>query len=320
MTRRQKERMGSVTTGTGHRAWTVWLALLAIWSSWVFAAEPATNPREDQAKAVRAAIAKAMVRGPASVALRDQATLKLPEGLGFIPQKEAAAFMNLIGNRTGDEFIGLVVPLSSEDHKGGQWFVSVQYDPAGYIKDDDAKHWDADKLLQTLQDGTEAANADRVAAGIPPLVVTRWIQSPLYESGSHRLTWSAEAKRKDATDSDPTINYNTYVLGRDGYISLNLVTQTSTVDEDKSEAGKLLSAVDFDSGKRYSEFNSSTDKVAAYGLAALVAGVAAKKLGLLALFGAALLKFSKVIIIAVVAFGAGISRWIKARLGRKEST
>ena len=287
----------------------------------MFAADPApADPREEQATAVRAGIAKALVRGPTSVALRDQATFSLPEGFGFIPQKEAAAYMKLMGNQTGDEFMGMLVPLGSRDDKGGQWFVSVQYDPAGYIKDDDAKHWDADKLLQSLKDGTEAGNAERISAGIPALMVTRWIQAPVYEPGSHRLTWSAEAKNKDGNDSDPTINYNTYVLGREGYISLNLVTATSTVDQDKTEAGKLLSAVDFKSGKRYSDFNASTDKVAAYGLAALVAGVAAHKLGLIALIGAALLKFSKLIIIAVVAFGAGISRWFKGRFGKKEAT
>jgi len=295
---------------------------VAVWSCAVFAAAPSpADAREEQAKAIRAAIAKAMVRGPASVALRDQATLSLPEGFGFIPQKEAAAFMKLVGNRTGDEFMGMLVPLgSSADGKGGQWFVSLDYYPAGYIKDDDAKHWDSDKLLQNLKDGTEAGNAERISAGIAPIMVTRWIQAPLYEAGSRRLTWSAEVKNKDGADADPTINYNTYVLGREGYIALNLVTATSTVDQDKTEAGKLLSAVDFKSGKRYSDFNSSTDKVAAYGLAALVAGVAAKKLGLIALIGAAVLKFSKVIIIAVVAFGAGISRWLKARFGKKEAT
>ena len=50
----------------------------------------------------------------------------------------------------------------------------------------------------------------------------------------------------------------------------------------KPTAHNLLASLDFAAGKRYADFNSSTDKVAEYGLAALVAGVAAKKLGLLA--------------------------------------
>ena len=297
--------------------------ILALWCSWVMAADPPTDTgeaRQQESQAVRAAIAKVMIRGPATVPLRDQADLKLPEHFGFIPQKEAADAMRLIGNRTGPDFVGMIIPLPTES--GGpkpSWFISLQYDPAGYIKDDDAQHWDAGKLLQTLKEGTEAANADRERIGIPPISVTRWVQSPTYESSSHRLVWSAEAKRKDGTDPDPTINYNTYVLGRDGYISLNLITSASAVDQDRASAGGLLSGVDFKSGKRYGDFNSSTDKVAAYGLAALVAGVAAKKLGLLALFAATILKFAKVIAIAVAAFGAGIVRWFKSRLGTKQS-
>ena len=293
------------------------LVLMAACCSWVAAAEPGAPPNQQEADKVVTGIRNAMVKGPATVELRDQAAIKLPEHFGFIPQKEAAAFMQLMGNRTSAEFMGLIVPLTPEE--SGQWFVSLNYDPAGYIKDDDAKHWDADKLLQNLKDGTEASNADRARAGIPALVVTRWIQPPSYEPGSHRLMWSAEARRKDGGDRDPTINYNTYVLGREGYISLNLVTSESHIAQDKADAGQLLAAVDFKSGKGYGDFNSSTDKVAAYGLAALVAGVAAKKLGLLALFGATILKFAKVIAIAVAAFGAGVMRWLKARVGRKDS-
>ena len=296
--------------------------VLALWCSWALAADPASDARDarqQEAQTVREAIAKAMLRGPATVPLRDQGELRLPEHFGFIPPKEAAEAMRLMGNRTGTEFMGMIVPLLSDS--GGpkaSWFATLQYDPAGYIKDDDAQHWDASKLLQTLKDGTEAANADRERLGIPPIVVTRWVQSPAYESGSHRLVWSAEAQRKDGSDTDPTINYNTYVLGREGYVSLNLITTAATVDRDRVTASQLLSGVDFKSGKRYGDFNSSTDKVAAYGLAALVAGVAVKKLGLLALFAATLAKFAKLIAIAVAAFGAGIMRWFKSRLGTKQ--
>ena len=295
------------------------LALLLAWCSWACAADSVSTAREEQFKAARAAAVKVLVRGPTSVSLRDQATLALPAHFGFIPKKEAAALMTLMGNHTGDQFMGLIVPLASEGTPG-QWIVTLQYDPAGYVKDDDAKHWDADKLLQSLKDGTEAGNADRERDGIPPIKVTRWVQPPTYDAGSRRLVWSAEVRRKDGADSDPTINYNTYVLGREGYISLNLITSTSSVDEDKVAAGQLLSAVDFNGGKRYADFKPSTDKVAAYGLAALVAGVAAKKLGLLALLGVTILKFAKVIAIAVAAFGAAIARWFKARLGRKEAS
>jgi uncharacterized membrane-anchored protein len=261
--------------------------------------------------AARDAARAAIERGPVTIRLRDQAQLQLPEGFGFIPQKEATALMSAMGNGPGDDMLGLIVPLGE-----ARWFVVANYDPSGYIKDDDAKHWDADKLLQNLKDGTEAGNSARARVGVPPLAVTRWIEPPAYTADSHRLIWSAEAQRKDGVGGDPTVNYNTYVLGREGFISMNLITSASAVDDDKAAARELLSAVNFNDGKRYGDFNSSTDKVAAYGLAALVAGVAAKKIGLLALLAATVVKFAKVIALAVVGAIAVVTRWLKGRGAR----
>ncbi len=68
----------------------------------------------------------------------------------------------------------------------------------------------------------------------------------------------------------------------------------------KSEADRLLAALNFDEGKRYGDFNSATDKVAEYGLAALVIGAAAKKLGLLAMLMVFLAKFGKIFAVAAV--------------------
>ena len=261
--------------------------------------------------AARDAARAAIERGPVTIKLRDQAQLELPQGFGFIPQKEATALLGAMGNGPGPDLLGLIVPLGE-----ARWFVVANYDPSGYVKDDDARHWDADKLLQNLKDGTEAGNAARQKVGVPPLKVTRWIEPPAYSADSHRLIWSAEAQRKDGVAEDPTVNYNTYVLGREGFISLNLITSASGIDADKAAAHVLLSAVSFNDGKRYGDFNSSTDKVAAYGLAALVAGVAAKKIGLLALLAATLVKFAKVIAVAVAAGIAILTRWLKGRGAR----
>jgi len=278
----------------------LWVALcIATCAGGQSAPDSPSHAVNDAAAAARAAL----TRGPATVPLRDQATLALPEHFGFVPRQQAAALMRAMGNRTSDDFVGLIVPLGERG-----WFISVSYDPSGYIKDGDAKHWDAGKLLQTLKDGTEAANPERVKAGVPALSVTRWIEPPAYSPDSHRLIWSAEARHKDGSDTDPTINYNTYLLGREGYVSLNLVTSAARIDEDKVAARELLGDVNF---------NSSTDKIAAYGLAALVAGVAVKKLGLLALLIATIVKFAKLIALAAAGVFAAVSRWLKSRRARE---
>jgi uncharacterized membrane-anchored protein len=268
-------------------------------------AEPEAEADDAAAQAVWQAAFAAMVRGPNTVALKDQAQLTLPAGYGFVPPKEGTAVMEMLGNQTDERFVGLIFPEAEESN----WFVTVDYEPSGYIKDDDAKEWDADELLQSLKDGTEAGNEHRRKIGVGEIQVTRWVEKPAYDAQTHRLVWSAEARAKDGQDTDPTVNYNTYVLGREGYVSLNLITNSSTVEADKPAAHELLAAVSFNEGKRYGDFNSSTDKVAAYGLAALVGGMAFKKLGLLAL----LVKFAKPIIVAVGAAGAAAVKFFRGR-------
>jgi uncharacterized membrane-anchored protein len=280
------------------------LALIATSLGW--ADEPA--PEADAGEAVWKAAGAAMKHGPQTIELRDQARLALPEGYGFVPEKEGAAVMEMLGNSIDSRFIGLIFPDSE-----AQWFVTLDYEPSGYIKDDDAKVWNADELLQNLKDGTEAANEHRKELGVPAIEVTRWVEKPTYDSPTHRLVWSAEARDKSGEQTDPTINYNTYVLGREGYISLNLITTASTVEADKPSAHELLQAVNFKDGKRYTDFDASTDKVAAYGLAALVGGIAAKKLGLLAGLGVFFAKFAKLIIVGLGAAGTAIAKFFKGR-------
>jgi uncharacterized membrane-anchored protein len=264
----------------------------------------------DPHEAAWKAAGEAMQPGPTVITLRDQAQINLPEGYGFIPPKEGAALMEVMGNQTDENFLGLIFPQDE-----AEWFVTVDFDPAGYIKDDDAKEWDADELLDNLKEGTEQANERREKMGITPIEVTRWIEKPSYEASTHRLVWSAEIKDKGSSGEDAGVNYNTYVLGREGYVSLNLITSVAEVESHKPAAHELLAAVNFNDGKRYGDFNASTDKVAAYGLAALVGGLAAKKLGLLAGLGLLLAKFGKLLIVGVVALGGAAAKFFK---GKKE--
>jgi len=148
--------------------------------------------------------------------------------------------------------------------------------------------------------------------GIGELEVTGWIQPPKYDPGSHQLVWSIGARERGApADAIEGVNYKTLVLGREGYVSMNLVTDQAHVEQLRTSVNALLDALTFKEGKRYTDFNASTDHVAEIGLAALIAGVAAKKLGLFALIAAFLVKFAKVIIVATV----GVLVALRKKLG-----
>lgn len=289
--------------------------IVALFSPSAFAqrAAPASgeDPRMAEVIAAWQAAEQSSRSGPTDVALINQATLKLPASFKFIPKAEAARIMRANGNTVSEpNFIGLVVGSQEND----QWIVVINYVKDGYIKDDDAKNWSADDLLKSLTEGTEETNKDRAARGFPELKVLGWVQPPAYDSTSHRLVWSMLAQRKGAPGDEPkTINYNTYALGRDGYFGLNLISTSDRIAEEKAAAHELLANLVYNNGKRYEDFSVSTDRVAAYGLAALVGGVVAKKVGLLALVAAFALKFVKVIVLGVLAVGAGIVKLFRRR-------
>jgi uncharacterized membrane-anchored protein len=271
------------------------------------APSPAPNSeaaREAEIQAALAAGNKAGTRGPATVKLLDQATLTVPAGEIFIPTGEGTRILRALGNTiNGTTYQGIVLGTKPSDG----WIVVVRYFKDGYIKDDDAKSWNADELLQSLKDGNEEANKDRAARGFPPIEVIGWIEKPTYDPVTHRLVWSLSSRHKGEPAGAATgVNYNTYALGRDGYFSLNLLTNSARIGADKAVAHDLLAALDYDSGRRYQDFNASTDRIATYGIIALVGGLAAKKLGLLALIGAFVLKFAKVILLGAAAFFGGI--------------
>jgi uncharacterized membrane-anchored protein len=245
---------------------------------------------------------KVLKSGPSEITLVDQATLHLPNQMVFIPKAEANALLVAWGNSTDDRLLGMVMPNGGEDN----WVATIDQTTDGYVKDDEAKNWDADALLTNLKEGTEAQNEDRKTRGFDPLEVTGWIEKPNYEAPSHRLVWSMRMIHKGvANDENAVVNYNTYALGRDGYLEVDLLTNEKTVEHDKPFAKQVLAALEYKSGKRYEDYKPETDHLAEYGIAALIGGVAAKKLGLLAVASVFILKFIKIIAVAaIVGLGA----------------
>lgn len=295
------------------RRWLAALAMTSLLMPCATLAEgeggtPAADPHQAAVEQAVKAMEAAQIKGPAEIKLRDQATLKLPAGYVWVPEPAAGQFMKAVGNHPDERELGLVFPEAQDQG----WMVVARYEDAGYIKDDDAKNWNVEELFTSLKEGTEAANEDRRKEGFPELEILGWVEKPNYLADSHRLIWSMSARHKGApADASSSINYNTYALGREGYITLNLITDLRTIGQDKGHAQTLLSALDFNEGKRYADFNASTDKVAEYGLAALVGGLAAKKLGMFALAAGFFAKFAKVILLAGAGALAVVGKFFK---------
>jgi uncharacterized membrane-anchored protein len=282
------------------------LVLLMPGAAW---GQDAQSAAEAEWNAAMAAARKVHVAGPSEVKLVDQATFKLPEGFIYIPAAEAKRLLVAMGNRVGNDILGVVFPASD-----ARWFVVMRFHKSGYIRDDDARNWNTDELLTSLKAGTEQSNAERRARGIGEIEVVGWVEVPAYDAAKHRLVWSLSSREKnEPAGAERGINYNIYALGREGYVSMNFVTGMKTIEAEKPIARTLLAALEYNDGKRYRDFNAKTDHVAEYGLAALIGGVAAKKLGLFAVAAAFLAKFAKVIGIAVIALGAAAAKMFRRR-------
>lgn len=274
-------------------------------------AEENINPEMAQAEyeAANQDAMKAALTGPTDIAISDQGYLHLPEGMAYIPQTQTQRLLQAIDGHGDSSVEGAVIPQSDDE----SWMMLVSYEKAGFIRDDDAKEWDPDGMLDNLKQGTEAANEARRQRGIPELEVLGWAEVPAYDANQHQLRWSALAREKGSSNSNYTINYKTLALGREGYIGMNLITDMENVNHLKPMASQLIAAVNYNEGKRYSDFSEDTDQVAEYGLAALVAGVAAKKLGFFALAAGFLAKFAKVIFIALAAGGATLGKLFRRK-------
>ncbi len=73
----------------------------------------------------------------------------------------------------------------------------------------------------------------------------------------------------------------------------------------------MLEATHYNTGKRYEDFLEGTDKLAEFGLAALVTGIAANKLGLLSMAGVFLLKIWKLIVLGCVILTGIIKKFFR---------
>jgi uncharacterized membrane-anchored protein len=161
------------------------------------------------------------------------------------------------------------------------------------------------------------ANAERQRLGYPSMELVGWAQPPHYDAATHKLYWAKELREVGSAGSG--LNYNIRVLGRKGVLVLNAIAGMDQLDEVAATMPKVMATVDFQPGSTYADFDPRVDKVAKYGIAALVAGTAvgvAAKAGLLKFMIPAILALKKFAIIIFVAIAAGIRKLVAAIKGR----
>jgi len=246
------------------------------------------------------------IAGPQTVPLGRVAELDLAEGYLFLGAKDAQALLDRMGNVPDGSELGLVTSAT----EGENWFVIFENREVGFVKDDDQDEIDADAILEGISEATEESNDVRKSKGIPAIHVAGWQEPPSYDPVTNNLTW-ALLGRDDG--GEEVVNFNVRLLGRKGYVSVTLVEDAQLIGAARPHLTQIVDSFSYKAGNKYSEFRAG-DKVAEYGLIALVAGgagAAAAKTGLLAALFKILAKGGKAVVAFIVALVAGIGRALR---------
>ena len=233
------------------------------------------------------------------------ATLHLGSNYRYLDPANAEKVLVAWGNPPGHETQGAIVPNDVDPFTEEGWAVFLTYEDDGHVDDSDAAEIDYDDLLKDMQEGTEDANPERKKAGYPEVHLVGWAEPPHYDASAKKLYWAQHLRGSSGQNS---LNYDVRVLGREGVLSMNAVAGMNQLDAVRQDMRPLIEVAEFNEGYRYAEFNKSTDRMAEYGLGALIAGGVAAKLGLFGKLFAVLLALKKFIIIGLIAVGGFIAK------------
>jgi len=266
---------------------------------------PLDSPQAEQETLAAKFRALNWIKGPTTVPIGTNSKLVIPNNYVFLDAANTAKF-NELNKNLGNGRESMVAPRDLH------WAAFLEFSDEGYVKDNEKI--DQAALLKTIKDNTEKANEVRQSRGYPIIHVLDWASPPAYNSSTKRLEW---ATLLEDNSSNRDVNFFTKVLGRHGYTSVVMVSDPSSLQSAETSLDQLLNGYSFNSGESYAEYRPG-DKVAEYGLAALIVGgaaaVAAKK-GLFGVIATFLAAAWKLVVAGVVAAMA----WLRSLFAKKKA-
>ena len=193
-----------------------------------------------------------------------------------------------------------------------EWEAYFSFYDEGYVKDTEAL--DADALLATLREGQEASNEERRSRGWPELHIDGWQVPPRYNAETRALEWAT--RLTEPASGNVTINYNTRVLGRKGTMSVQVVARPDNFETGLAEFKSSMDGFAYNAGERYADYVAG-DRVAEYGLAALITGGAVAVAGKKGFFGA-IAAFLAASWKLLLAGRVGLGVWLKSLFKKKD--
>ncbi|MDB5972356.1 MAG: hypothetical protein JWQ90_4806 [Hydrocarboniphaga sp.] len=242
------------------------------------------------------------------------AQLRLNDAFRYLKPDDTQKLLEQVwGNPPGSgaDTLGMIIPAGGDAAADNGWGVIVTYNQDGHVSDKDANQIDYADLLKTMQKAAADQNDERAKQGFPTVQLLGWAEPPHYDASAHKIFWAKDLSFGD--QQHRTLNYFVRVLGREGVLELNAVAGIDQLEQVRRDMNKVMGMADFKQGNRYADFNQSTDKLAAYGLAALVAGGVAAKTGLLAKVLAIAFAAKKFLVLILAGVAGMFGKFFKRR-------
>ena len=138
----------------------------------------------------------------------------------------------------------------------------------GFIKGDDWSNVDTNDFLQEMIENSKENNKERIKNGYKTVSNISWHITPNFNKDLGYVFYSLLVEFDDGTE---TYNSTAMILGRKGYTDLTFLFRENIAHLMPSEIDKVVKNFIYSTGAQYTDYKSG-DKVAAYGVGALVAG------------------------------------------------
>jgi uncharacterized membrane-anchored protein len=306
----------------------VWTFALCLLTALFLRADDPTNAAPQPSADAKAVIVSNLKWQTGTITLKDGlAKINLTDDFRFLDSADARKVMHELWDNPDDpDLLGMIFPKDKGPLDDAGWAVTINYEENGYVKDDDAEKIDYSDLLKKMQQEAKDASPERIKEGYDAIDLVGWAAPPHYDKATHKLYWAKDLKFGD--EKEDTHNYDIRILGRRGVLVLGAISSMDEFPIIDKKVPDILAMVDFQPGNTYAEFDPKVDKVAEYGLAALVAGGALAGAAKLGLFGllfkyivVAVLALKKGIIVVVLAVAASAKKlWSKITGGSGKSS
>ena len=192
----------------------------------------------------------------------------------------------------------------------GDQSIYVRYKDEGYVTIEDWKSIKPEDLIAEMREIQNSWKDQYKEEGKNYVEELNWIHKPTFDQEKSAIYFSYEAAWDGKDGKYKTMETNSIVLGRNGYLELSFVTpiknETTKIELEQfaNLAKDFTVGINFLEGSKHTDYKSG-DKVAALGIGGLVAGTlgvkALAKVGILAKFTPFLMKFWWIIFAPIAA-------------------